>query len=88
MPPVVQRVVWNTMSLKEDTTGYKVAALDTSCCFKYESKIYSRVCYFPLKVWLSPPVPVYTKFYFFNVVNPEDVENGEIPQVFLSNLFS
>merc|ERR1712037_297304 len=24
VPPVVQRVVWNTMSLKEDTTGYQV----------------------------------------------------------------
>jgi len=55
VPPVVQRVVWNTMSLRDGTTGYKV--------------------------WLSPPVPVFTKFYFFNVLNPDDVENGETPQV-------
>ena len=41
---------------------------------------------FPLKVWLSPPVPVYTKFYFFNVLNPEEVENGETPEVFFPNL--
>jgi len=55
VPPVVQRVVWNTMSLRDSTTGYKV--------------------------WLSPPVPVFTKFYFFNVLNPDEVENGETPQV-------
>jgi len=55
VPPVVRRVVWNTMSLTEDTTGYQV--------------------------WLSPPVPVYTKFYFFNVLNPKEVENGSTPEV-------
>ena len=32
MPPLVQKLVWETMSLREDTTGYKVATLDT-CCF-------------------------------------------------------
>ena len=34
-----------------------------------------------LEVWLSPPVPVYTKFYFFNVLNPKEVENGSTPEV-------
>ena len=24
---------------------------------------------------------MFTKFYFFNVLNPDDVENGETPQV-------
>ncbi|XP_076999235.1 lysosome membrane protein 2 isoform X2 [Tamandua tetradactyla] len=31
--------------------------------------------------WEKPPLPVYTQFYFFNVTNPEEILEGEIPQV-------
>ncbi|XP_006885364.1 PREDICTED: lysosome membrane protein 2 isoform X1 [Elephantulus edwardii] len=31
--------------------------------------------------WEKPPLPVYTQFYFFNVTNPAEILNGEIPQV-------
>jgi len=30
----VQKVVWNTMSLKDETTGYQVLPIE-ACCFKY-----------------------------------------------------
>ena len=33
------------------------------------------------QVWLSPPVPVYTKFYIFNVTNPEEIAQGARPKV-------
>nr|XP_003477701.1 lysosome membrane protein 2 [Cavia porcellus] len=29
--------------------------------------------------WESPPLPVYTQFYFFNVTNPEEILRGERP---------
>ncbi|XP_004703268.1 lysosome membrane protein 2 [Echinops telfairi] len=31
--------------------------------------------------WEKPPLPVYTQFYFFNVTNPEEILQGETPQV-------
>ncbi|XP_007947226.1 lysosome membrane protein 2 [Orycteropus afer afer] len=31
--------------------------------------------------WEKPPLPVYTRFYFFNVTNPEEILQGETPQV-------
>ncbi|KAM4854344.1 lysosome membrane protein 2 [Thomomys bottae] len=31
--------------------------------------------------WKKPPLPVYTQFYFFNVTNPEEILQGEQPQV-------
>lgn len=29
--------------------------------------------------WEKPPLPVYIQFYFFNVTNPEEILQGEIP---------
>lgn len=31
--------------------------------------------------WEKPPVPVYIQFYFFNVTNPEEILQGEIPRL-------
>lgn len=31
--------------------------------------------------WETPPIPVYMQFYFFNVTNPEEILQGEIPQL-------
>ncbi|XP_004472641.1 lysosome membrane protein 2 [Dasypus novemcinctus] len=31
--------------------------------------------------WEKPPLTVYTQFYFFNVTNPQEILEGEIPQV-------
>ncbi|XP_006871643.1 PREDICTED: lysosome membrane protein 2 isoform X2 [Chrysochloris asiatica] len=31
--------------------------------------------------WETPPLPVYTQFYFFNVTNPEEILKGETPHV-------
>lgn len=31
--------------------------------------------------WEKPPLPVYMQFYFFNVTNPEEILQGEIPRV-------
>lgn len=31
--------------------------------------------------WEKPPLPVYTQFYFFNVTNPEEILQGEIPRL-------
>ena len=33
-------------------------------------------------------MPVYTKFYFFNVLNPKEVENGSTPEVQENPAFS
>lgn len=32
-------------------------------------------------MWKSPPVPVYSKFYIFNVTNPIDIKTGKKPHV-------
>ncbi|XP_077157247.1 lysosome membrane protein 2 [Paroedura picta] len=34
-----------------------------------------------LKLWEEPPPPVYMQFYMFNVTNPLEVLDGEIPRV-------
>ena len=37
--------------------------------------------HFFLKVWSFPPVPVFMKFYVFNIENPDNIRRGEKPRV-------
>ena len=48
-----------------------------------ESEIYKNLKLSPnteaYDAFVEPPVPVYMKFRFFNVSNPESIKNGDIP---------